>query len=187
MKSILIEKMNFKLKPVAIFFTDEKPEKVFQPKPGQRVCAASLLVAAATKEVISAFDEDTYGCAGGGVGLCFGNAFKKNGHPTEALLSRGDEVLQAKGVTLPISFGVGERFFDSPELVRKWADNVPYTETKQRYVIFKPYHLVEEFETPDLVLLFANPDQISALVIMSGYYRGKALNVVAPFASACQQ
>lgn len=186
MKSVLCEKLNFKLNPVAIFFTDEKPKKTFQPQKGIRVCAASLLVAAATKNVISTFDEDTYGCAGGGVGLCFGNGFKKKGHPTEALLSRGDEILQQQGKDIGRSLGKGERFFDTPELVRKWAEAVPYTETQQKYVVFKPLHMVEDEETPDLVLIFANPDQLSVLVILSGYYRGKALNVIAPFASACQ-
>ncbi len=186
MKSTLCEMLNFKLNPVAIFFTDEKPENAFQAEPGQRVCAASMLVAAAKNDVVSVFDEDTYGCPGGGVGLCFGNTFKKRNHPTEALLSNGDEVLKELGINLPVSFGNGERFFATPELVRKWADAVPYTETPQKYVVFKPLHMVEESETPDLVFIFANPDQLSALVIMSGYYRGQALNVLAPFASGCQ-
>lgn len=186
MKSILCEKLNFKLNPVAIFFTDEKPETTFQAEKGKRVCAASLLVAAAMKDLVSTFDEDTYGCAGGGVGLCFGNGFKKKGHPTEALLSRGDEILRQQGRSIERSLGKGERFFETPELVRKWVDAVPYTETPQKYVVFKPLHMVKEGETPDLVLIFANPDQLSVLVILSGYYRGKALNVVAPFASACQ-
>ena len=77
MKSILCKKLDLKLNPVAIFFTDKKTEKTIQAPKGARVCAASMLVAAATKDVISTFDEETYGCAGGGVGLCFGNAFKK--------------------------------------------------------------------------------------------------------------
>jgi len=186
MKSILVDMLNFKLEPVAIFFTDEKPDGAFQAKPGQRVCAASMLVAAATKGVISAFDEETFGCPGGGVGLCFGNAFKKRNHPTEALLSNGDEVLQAQGRTFPFPMGIGERFFATPELVRKWADAIPYTETPQKYVVFKPLSAVAENETPDLMFIYANPDQLSALVIMSGYYRGKALNVLAPFSAACQ-
>ena len=186
MKSILCEKLNFKLNPVAIFFTDRKPEKTFQAQKGVRVCATSMLVAAATKDVVSTFDEDTYGCPGGGVGLCFGNAFQKKGHPIDALLSKGDEVLQQQGKVTGRSFGIGERFYDTAELAQKWADAVPYTETPQKYVVFKPLHLVEEDETPDLVFLFANPDQLSVLVILCGYYRGTALNVVAPFASACQ-
>ena len=186
MKSILCEKMDFKLNPVAIFFTDNKPAGAFQAKKGVRICAASMLVAAAARDVVSAFDEDTYGCAGGGVGLCFGNGFRKKGHPTEALLSRGDEILQRQGKEIGRSLGKGERFFDTPELVRKWAEAVPYTEAPQKYVVFKPLHMVEDGEAPDLVLIFANPDQLSVLVILSGYYRGKALNVIAPFASACQ-
>lgn len=186
MKSLLCEKMKFKLEPVAIFFTDTKPEKTFQAAKGKRVCAASMLVAAATKGTVSTFDEETYGCPGGGVGLCFGNAFQKHNHPTEALLSRGDEILHQQGIQCNRSLEKGERFYETPELVRKWADSVPYTQTPQRYVVFKPLHLVEEDEKPDLVFLFANPDQLSVLVILAGYYRGKALNVVAPFASACQ-
>lgn len=186
MKSILCEMLNFKLEPVAIFFTDEKPETTFQAEPGQRVCAASMLVAAAKEGVISTFDEDTYGCPGGGVGLCFGDGFKKNNHPTEALLSNGEEVLKAQGRKAPFPLGIGERFYATPELVRKWADAVPYTETNKRYVVFKPISVVKENEIPDLIFVFANPDQLSALVIMCGYYRGKALNVMAPFSSACQ-
>lgn len=186
MNSTLCEKMHFKLAPVAIYFTDEKPEGAFQAEKGKRVCAASMLVAAAKKEVVSVFDEETYGCPGGGVGLCFGDAFKKKNHPTEALLSRGDEVLAQQGLDIGISFGNGERFFDTPELVRKWRDAIPYTETPQKYVVFKPFSMVSEQERPDLVMLFANPDQLSVLVILSGYYRGKAVNVVAPFVSACQ-
>lgn len=64
---------------------------------------ASMLMAA-TRNVVSAFDEDTYGCAGGGLGLCFGNGFKKKGHPTEALLSRGDEVLHQQGMSIGRKF-----------------------------------------------------------------------------------
>lgn len=145
-----------------------------------------MLVAAGKNGVVSTFDEDTYGCPGGGVGLCFGNGFQKKNHPTDALLSNGQEVLDAKGIKLPFSMGRGERFFASPELVQKWMSALPYTETPQKYVVFKPLSKVSEDESPDLICVFANPDQLSALVIMSGYYRGNSLNVTAPFASACQ-
>lgn len=186
MNSVLCDKLKFRLNPVGVFFTDERPENAVQARPGQRVCAASMLIACAGRGVTAAFDEETYGCAGGGVGLCFGNAFEKNGHPTEALLSRGDEVLRAQGKTYTRSLGIGERFFETPELVRKWADAVPYTETEQRYVVFRPLSDIPDGQRPDLVVLFANPDQLSALVVLSGYCRGTAWNVAAPFASACQ-
>lgn len=186
MKSKLGEKLKFKLEPVAIYFTDSRPENAFQFKPGVRGCAASMLVAAAAKGTVSVFDEQTYGCPGGGVGLCFGNAFEANGHPTQALLSTGDEALAQMGMSHTRSLGRGERFFATPELAEKWKQAVPYTRSKDTYVVFKPLHKVEEGKTPDLICIFANPDQLSALVTLSGFYRGTALNAVAPFASACQ-
>lgn len=42
-----------------------------------------------------------------------------------------------------------------------------------------------EVGTPDLVYIFANADQLSALVTMQGFHNGKALNTLAPFGAAC--
>ncbi|MBO5556810.1 MAG: DUF169 domain-containing protein [Oscillospiraceae bacterium] len=39
---------------------------------------------------------------------------------------------------------------------------------------------------PDLVYLFLNPDQLSALIIQLGFHNGKAVNAIAPQCSACQ-
>ena len=39
---------------------------------------------------------------------------------------------------------------------------------------------------PDVVFVLANPDQLSALVIMAGYRSGRPLNVIAPFCAGCQ-
>lgn len=36
-----------------------------------------------------------------------------------------------------------------------------------------------------MVYIFANADQISALVTMQGFYNGKAVNTLAPFGAAC--
>ena len=38
---------------------------------------------------------------------------------------------------------------------------------------------------PDLVLVFADADRISALVTMLGFRNGRAVNTVAPFGAAC--
>lgn len=186
MKSVLCERLNFKLNPVAVFFTDEKPSGAFEAKEGQRICAASMLIAAAKNSQVAAFSEKTYGCPGGGAGLCFGNAFKAAKFPIDALLSNGDEVLAARGEEFGRKLGKGERFFASAPLAREWAGELPYTKTTQKYVVFKPLLLADENEKPDLVCFFANPDQLSILVIAAGYWRGKSLNVVAPFVSACQ-
>ena len=185
MQSKLVDQLRFKLLPVAIYFTDTKPDGAAQFEPHKRGCVATMLVAAA-KGKTAVFDEDTYGCPGGGVGLCFGDAFTKNSHPTDCLLSTGDEALAATGQTAPFSLGRGERFFASPELVQKWRSAFPYVDAPQKYVVFRPLSEVEADEPPDLVMLFANPDQLSTLVIMAGFNRGCGLNAIAPFAAACQ-
>ncbi|MDR3258155.1 MAG: DUF169 domain-containing protein [Fusobacteriaceae bacterium] len=181
----LAEKLQFIIEPVAIYFTNERPKEALQSKEGVRVCVASMLLAAARGKTI-VFDEKTYGCPGGGVGLCFGDAFIKNNHPTEKLLSTGDEKIAAMGGRLGKIMERGERFYASPELVKKWKSELPYTETSKKYVVFKPLREIDETDPPDLIEIFANPDQISVLVIMSGFYRGTALNVLAPFSAACQ-
>lgn len=185
MRYELIEKLKLKFEPVAICFTDERPESAIQFAEGKRGCVASMLFAASSKGKTAVFDEKTYGCPGGGVGLCFGDAFTKNNHPTECLLSTGDEALAQLGKTHTKSLGRGERFFASPELVNKWKSAFPYTEMGKKYVVFKPLSEVAEGSEPELVCIFANPDQISALVIMSGFNRGESLNVIAPFGAAC--
>lgn len=183
MNSKLVEKLKFKMEPVAVFFTDEKPEGATQAKEGSRVCVASMLVAASKGKVV-VFDEKTYGCAGGGVGLCFGDTYAKMNQPIECLLSTGDEALRETGKTSPRSYGKGERFFETPELADKWRRSLPFTETPEKYVVFKPLGKAGE-EKPDLICIFANPDQLSALVTMSGFYRGDIVNALAPFGAAC--
>lgn len=185
MNDKLIKSLGLKYEPVAIFFTDEKPDNALQFEEGKRGCVASMLVAAATKGKTAVFDEKTYGCPGGGVGICFGDAFTANDHPTEYLLSTGDEALERDNKSIPIRLGRGERFFGDTELVKKWKSQMPYAEAGRKYVVFKPYSQIPEDAAPDLIFLLADPDQISALVIMSGFDRGTSLNVIAPFGAAC--
>jgi uncharacterized protein (DUF169 family) len=140
-----------------------------------------MLVASASQGKTAVFDEKTYGCQGGGVGLCFGNKFA--GYINN-LLSTGGRAFVEQG-TIPKNMERGERFFVSPEVVEKWKDAMPYAKTSKKYVVFKPLNKVDESLPPDLICIFANPDQLSALVIMSGFYNGNVLNVVAPFGAAC--
>ena len=79
----------------------------------------------------------------------------------------------------------GERFFCDADVAMKWRSNMPFSEKGYPRTVFAPLSRWEEIGTPDLVYIFANPDQISALVIMQGFHSGKAMNTVAPFGAAC--
>ena len=62
---------------------------------------------------------------------------------------------------------------------------MPFSEKAYPRIVFAPLSRWEEIGTPDLVYVFANPDQISALVTMQGFYNGKRINTIAPFGAAC--
>ena len=57
---------------------------------------------------------------------------------------------------------------------------------KEEYVIFKPLEMASENETPESIVFFVNPDQLSALVVLANYGRGNNDNVIAPWGAACQ-
>jgi hypothetical protein len=80
----------------------------------------------------------------------------------------------------------GERFYKTPELARKWVDSLPMTDVSTDYVVFKPWEQVTEQDEPDLIVFFANADQLSALVVMADFNRGTNQSVTAPFGAACQ-
>ena len=63
--------------------------------------------------------------------------------------------------------------------------DVREAETSKKYVVFKPLSEIDESLPPDIVCIFANPDQISVLVSLSGFNTGLSLNVIAPFGAAC--
>ena len=57
----------------------------------------------------------------------------------------------------------------------------------KRYVLFRPLADVDaDKERPQTVIFFADPDELSALVILANYGRGSNENVIIPFAAGCR-
>ena len=73
MESRIAREIKLRFHPVAVLFANEKPEGALQLKEGSRGCVVNMLTAAARGRT-AAFDRQTAGCLGGGVGLCFGGA-----------------------------------------------------------------------------------------------------------------
>jgi uncharacterized protein (DUF169 family) len=82
--------------------------------------------------------------------------------------------------------GEGERFFESPEAAARWAEALPYREVPTEFIVCKPLDQVGEGESVSLVLMFVNPDQLSALVTLFGFRRGAINATVSPWGAACQ-
>lgn len=62
---------------------------------------------------------------------------------------------------------------------------MPFSDKGYPRIVFAPMSRWASIGTPDLVYVFAAPDQLSALVTMLGSHNGRALNTLAPFGAAC--
>jgi hypothetical protein len=54
------------------------------------------------------------------------------------------------------------------------------------YVVFKPLAQMTENDAPALAIFLANPDQLSALMVLANYNRADSDSVIAPFGAGCQ-
>ncbi len=175
MESRIAQEIRSRYQPVAVLFSNEKPAGAAQFKAGARGCVASMMTVAAKGQAV-AFDRQTFGCPGGGVGLCFGNTYVTFPGGIEYFLSTGRE-----------GFREGEGYRKTPELARATIDALPKVDIPYDYVVFKPLSEVRPGETPQIVVFYVTPDQLSALVVLANYGRVGADNVIIPAAAGCQQ
>lgn len=174
MKSCIVEKLNLQYEPVAALLGNEKPEGALQGKEGHWSCTIPLFLAAA-KGKTAVFERKTTGCNGGKAGLGFGQ-FPNYPDGIEYFLSTGKA-------------GVfeGEGYKKDPALGKEYVECLPITDIPYQYVIFKPMTQVDAAkETPELIIFYVNPDQLSALTVLANYYRPGIENILIPFSSGCQ-
>ena len=173
--------LHLRLEPVGIYFGNTEAECDLVPPPDKRNCVAPLLMAAARGQVI-ALDEDSCNCPGGAVGCCFGDGFARGNPRIHEMLAQG---VQGAPETAPIHMREGERFFCSPEIGMVWRQSIPYSERAYPRIVFAPLPRWESIGEPDLVLVFADADRISALVTMLGFHNGRTVNTIVPYGAAC--
>ena len=78
-----------------------------------------------------------------------------------------------------------ERFIKSPEMARLFLEsNIPKVKRTDS-IVFKPLELFQNNEIPEIVIFFANADQISGIVFLINYSAPLENRITAPFASAC--
>jgi uncharacterized protein (DUF169 family) len=200
MHSQIAAALNLKYHPVALLWAEEAPAEARQFQEGKRGCIM-YLVAHAAKGGVAAFDRDRIGCDGGAVGLGFGNHYLHFPGGIECFyyfLSTGnnqwehgraaaEEMKEVASEQFFQNFTEGGGFKKDPELVRQLVKSLPFMEIPAAYTVAKPLEQVDpEKETPVAVTFLANPNQLSALVILANYERPGAHNVVFPSVAACQ-
>lgn len=200
MQSRIAEAVRLKHPPIAILFSEEKPEGAMQFEPGKWGCVM-WLAASAAKGRPGVCDRETFGCAGGGVGMGFGDQYKNFPGGEECFcrfLSTGnadwETGRQAAEAIRPFvrpefldHFLHGERYLKNPEKVRQFLHCLPITEIPARYVVFQPLAEIDaDRDRPVSIVFFADPDQLSAMVVLANYGRGDNENVTIPWAAGCQ-
>ncbi|MDH5203476.1 MAG: DUF169 domain-containing protein [Nitrospirota bacterium] len=200
MKSKIAKALELKYEPVAILWSDKKPEKADQFVEGRWGCVMWMLARAAKGKTV-VFDRKSYGCVGGGVGLGFGNLYLDFPGGLEGFcyfLSIGNEGSKSgKKITKQIekfvrkefieNFLKGERYIKSPDLVKKFVEKLPIKDIPQKYVIFKPLSQLNKKDKPVVIVFIVNPHQLSALIILANYARESLENVIVPMGAGCQQ
>ena len=172
MQSEIAKRLRLKYSPVAILFTNEKPPNALEFAERRWACVTSMLTAAA-KGRKAVFNCLTFGCEVGGMGLGFKKQYPDS---FEFFLSTGKA-----GMPEELSFK------KTPELAKKWMESTPAMEMNEQYVVFAPLTEIDAIkDEPKVVVFYANPDQLSALVVLANYGRPGSDNVLAPFASGCQ-
>ncbi len=199
-KSKVAEAIRLKYPPVALIWTDQKPEKAVQFRKGRWGCIM-WLVASAARGKTTVCDRETFGCFGGGVGVGFGEQYKNFPGGEDCFfhfLSSGN-ALWEKGRKIAEQvkpfmreeayddFIQGERYLKTPDQVKKFIKCLPIIDIPATFVVFKPLNKVDlKRETPRSIIFFADPDQLSALVILANYGREDNENAIIPYAAGCQ-
>jgi len=200
MESRITSALRLTYHPVAVTWADKEPSDALAFKKGKWGCVMSLFAQAA-KGRIAVFSRETFGCWGGGVGLGFGNQYLNVPGGIDAFyhfLSIGNI---RRGSNQKIKetfchflnnhfldqFMRGERYLKSPEQVKRFVESLPIIDVPSSFVCFKPLvHVDINKEKPVVVVFVANPNQLSALVILANFGRNNFESVVTPFAAACQ-
>jgi uncharacterized protein (DUF169 family) len=189
--------------PVAIVWSDKKPENALEFKKGVWGCVMWLFAKVAKEGRTAVFSRDTTTCAGGAMGLGYGRPLERHSSGSEegfcSFLSNGIEgapdkkayealIAKAPDARNKKLLTEGERFLKSPAVVRSYLAYLPLFYVRDRFVVMKPIHEVEDGEEVKSVVFVANADQISALSILANYATGNIREgvIVAGGAAGCQ-
>ncbi len=168
---ILTEKLALTYLPVGLMYAYKRPEDALSLKTKGNGCIAPLIFSASKGKVV-AIDKDTtgYPCSAFYLGY-------------QKWIFNGIEYFLSDG---PFPGRECECFTKTPQLAKDYVTSLIPEEERLGAVVFKPVQMFLEEEKPEVVILFANPDQMSALVFLLHYNQPQLLDrVITGFASSC--
>jgi uncharacterized protein (DUF169 family) len=174
LESVAARELKLRYPLVTVTPTNEKPEDAYKFKENGWSCMIGMFKYAVMGKTI-ALDRKTLRCPGGKTGAGFGNAYAGHLDIASSFLSTGR----------PGRFE-GEAYKKTPQLARNMLEFVPAINLPYKYIVMKPLEQVKTgSERPELVIFLANPDQLSALIVLANYRRTNNHSVMVSMGSAC--
>jgi len=156
--------------PITFYYTNEEGHAELV-KPGSVPRCLIGALAAVRKGNSLCFNVDSIGCSGGKRYVGF---TEKLGPNFEYFLSYG----------IPGEVE-GERYKKSPELVKESMKHSPELKAPGRFIVFKRWDMLEESDSPEVVVFFAQADVLSGLFTLASFDEVDPNGVIAPFSSGC--
>jgi hypothetical protein len=156
--------------PITFYYTDEPARAAPAPSPRDHECVLAPLARVRHGEALH-FERATVGCGGG----------KRYFGFTQELRPEFEYFLSC-GIPGKLE---GERYKQSPELVREFVEGAPRFQAPHRFIMFKRWDTLGPADTPDVVVFFAPPDVLSGLFTLANYDEKTPYAVAAPFAAGC--
>jgi hypothetical protein len=156
--------------PIAYWYADDPGDAaVMKEGEGPRCIIGGLVKVRGGAS--QAYDVDAVGCPGGKRYL----GFRPN-------LMPNFEHFLASGIPGRLE---GERYKQSPELVKEAMEEWPTFEAPARYIVFKRWDNLTEDDDPEVVVFFAEPDALAGLFTLASYDEKDNTMNVTPFGSGC--
>lgn len=156
--------------PVAFYYTDDGGCAPQAKAPIGHRCIFGPLARVRKGEPLC-FDAEAAGCGG-----------------ARRYLGFSDEV--GPDFTFFLSCGIpgkveGERYKRTPELVEKFLKHSVLFKAPGRFIVFKRWDALNEFDEPEAVICFAAPDVLAGIFTLANFDFEEPNGVFAPFAAGC--
>jgi uncharacterized protein (DUF169 family) len=156
--------------PIVFYYTDNPNEGESPEQPKQHRCIIADMYRVRKGKTL-VFNENNLGCGGA----------------VHYLGYRDD---QGPNFKYFLSCGIpneleGERYKKSPELVTEMMKHSPHVDAGGQWIVFKRWDMLKEDDDPEVVICFAEPDLLSAFVMLANYDTPDPHGVKIPMGSGC--
>jgi uncharacterized protein (DUF169 family) len=177
--------------PLGLFYTDQAPVEGFSPTPMDLPtrekeskgeidwaqlqagwsCAMGHIWRARRKKTTAWFSAERFGCNG-------------------AAFYLGFQKPQLESVIHYVSTGIpgmleGEHYVSSPDVCRSFFEQIDPRSAPASCLVVKPLSLFTDNETPEVIAMFARPEVIGGLCMLTGYVTDELESVKTPFGAGC--